>query len=147
MEFCWTHINDRSSLPEVFYKKGALRHFAKFTGKHLCLSLFFNVFFKVFSCEFCKILKNTFSYGTPAVAASDTFLSIFIVKKISPFYVNWNLFSVIIDSHSSFSRKWVKFIFTASNCSSFPWTFYFFLPWKASVYFVFLIFLGCHLSI
>ena len=32
----------RSSLPDVFCKKGALRNFAKFTGKHLCQSLFFN---------------------------------------------------------------------------------------------------------
>ena len=27
---------DRSSRPEVFYKKGVLRNFTKFTGKHLC---------------------------------------------------------------------------------------------------------------
>ena len=33
---------DRSSRPEVFYKKGVPRNFAKFTGKHLCQSLFFN---------------------------------------------------------------------------------------------------------
>ena len=26
--------------PEVFYKKGVLRNFAKFTEKHLCQSLF-----------------------------------------------------------------------------------------------------------
>ena len=32
----------RSSRPEVFYKKGVLRNFAKFVGKHLCQSLFFN---------------------------------------------------------------------------------------------------------
>ena len=32
----------RSSRPEVFRKKGVLRSFAKFTGKHLCQSLFFN---------------------------------------------------------------------------------------------------------
>ena len=32
----------RSSLPEVFYRKGVLRNFAKFTGKHLCQSLLFN---------------------------------------------------------------------------------------------------------
>ena len=32
----------RSSRPEVFRKKGALRNFAKFTEKHLCQSLFFN---------------------------------------------------------------------------------------------------------
>ena len=28
--------------PEVFYKKCILKNFAKFTGKHLCQSLFFN---------------------------------------------------------------------------------------------------------
>ena len=28
--------------PEVFCKKGALNNFSKFTGKHLCQSLFFN---------------------------------------------------------------------------------------------------------
>ena len=28
--------------PEVFCKKDVLRNFAKFTGKHLCQSLFFN---------------------------------------------------------------------------------------------------------
>ena len=28
--------------PEVFYKKGVLRNFPKFTGKHLCQSLFFD---------------------------------------------------------------------------------------------------------
>ena len=32
----------RSSRPEVFCKKGALRNIAKFTGKHLCQSLIFN---------------------------------------------------------------------------------------------------------
>ena len=32
----------RSSHPEVFYKKGVLRNFAKFTEKHLCQGLFFN---------------------------------------------------------------------------------------------------------
>ena len=31
-----------SSCPEVFYKKVVLRKFAKFTGKHLCQSLFLN---------------------------------------------------------------------------------------------------------
>ena len=32
----------RSSRQEVFCKKGVLRELAKFTGKHLCQSLFFN---------------------------------------------------------------------------------------------------------
>ena len=67
----------RSSRPEVFCKKCVLRNFRKFTGKHLCQSLFFNKvvwcllpeacnFIKkenltqAFSSEFCKISKNTF---------------------------------------------------------------------------------------
>ena len=32
----------KSSRPEVFCRKGVLRNFAKFTGKHLCQSLFLN---------------------------------------------------------------------------------------------------------
>ena len=32
----------RNSRPEVFCKKGVFRNFAKFTGNHLCQSLFFN---------------------------------------------------------------------------------------------------------
>ena len=55
-------------------KKGVLRNFAKFTGKHLCQSLFFNevavlrpvTLLKgvsgtgVFHCESYEISKNTF---------------------------------------------------------------------------------------
>ena len=67
------------AVTEVFCKKrcsvrkGVLRNFAKFTGKHLCQSLFFNKvagqacnFIKKetlaygFSCEFYEISKNTF---------------------------------------------------------------------------------------
>ena len=32
----------RSSHPDVFCKKGVLRKFSKFTGKHLCQSLYLN---------------------------------------------------------------------------------------------------------
>ena len=60
---------NRSSRPEVFCEKGVLRNFAKFTGKQLCQSLFFNrvvdaacnfikkeTLAQVFSCEFEKFL-------------------------------------------------------------------------------------------
>ena len=64
---------------KVFYKKVVLRHFAKFTGTHLCQSLFFNkvaglrpatllnkkTFAQLCSCEFCEIFKNTVFYRTP----------------------------------------------------------------------------------
>ena len=33
---------EKQSHPKVFCKKGVLENFAKFTGKHLCQSLFFN---------------------------------------------------------------------------------------------------------
>ena len=55
--------------PEVSVRKGTLRNFKKFTGKHLCQSLCFNKacnFIKrefmamVFSCEFFEISMNTF---------------------------------------------------------------------------------------
>ena len=48
-------------------KKDVLENFAKFTGKHLCQSLFFN---KV-AGKFFEIFKNTFFYRTPSVATSD----------------------------------------------------------------------------
>ena len=56
----------------MHYKKSVLKSFAKFSGKHLCQSLFFNKLSglrpatllknkltQVFSCEFCKILEST----------------------------------------------------------------------------------------
>ena len=62
----------------MFCKKGVLRNFTKFTGKHLRQSLFFNKvagfspatllkkrLAQVFSCEFFEISKNIFLQRTP----------------------------------------------------------------------------------
>ena len=54
---------ERSSHRRFSVKKGVLRNFTKFTGKHLCQSVFFNkreTLAQVFSCEFCEISKNIF---------------------------------------------------------------------------------------
>ena len=40
---------------EVFFKKGVLKNFANFTGKHLCWSLFFN---KVADLRVCNFIKK-----------------------------------------------------------------------------------------
>ena len=74
----------RSSRPEVFFKKGCLRILVKFTGKHLCQSLFFNKVagLSLFSCKFCEISKNTFCHRTPLVAASGFNHLKFIVQLI-----------------------------------------------------------------
>ena len=63
----------RSFFPELFCKKGVLKNYAKFTGKHLCQSLFFKKvgglmpstlskkrLWQLFFNEFYKIFKNTF---------------------------------------------------------------------------------------
>ena len=68
-------------------RKGVLRNFIKFTGKHMCERVSFLIklqpsvcnFIKretlaqVFFCEFCKISENAFSYITPPVAASEVY--------------------------------------------------------------------------
>ena len=77
-----TLLTSGSSLPEVFCRKGVLRNFAKFTGKRLWQSLFFNkvtgecnsikreTLSQVFSWEFCEIYKNAFFYRIPLLTAS-----------------------------------------------------------------------------
>ena len=49
LELLETRTRKQSSRPKVFCRKGVLRNFGKFAGKHLCQSLFFN---KV--CNFIK---------------------------------------------------------------------------------------------
>ena len=52
----------RSSRPEVFYKKGVLRNFAKVTGKNLCQSLFIKkrLWDSCFPVNFAKFLRAPF---------------------------------------------------------------------------------------
>ena len=50
----------RSSHPEVFYKKGVLRNFEKFTGRHLCQSLVLN---KVAGLRAATLLKRNYGPG------------------------------------------------------------------------------------
>ena len=71
--------------PEVFCEKGVLRNYTKFTGRHLCQSLFFNkagkrdsgsfvkkeTLTQVFFSEFCEISKNTFFTEHLWATASD----------------------------------------------------------------------------
>ena len=91
---CSVLSHTRSSRQEVFCEKGVLRNFIKFTGKHLCQSLFFNkvvdlrpatcnfikkeTLAQMFSFEFCEISKKTFFYRTPLLAASSTLIISFI---------------------------------------------------------------------
>ena len=65
---------DRSSRCQIFFKLGILKNFAIFTRKHLRWSLFLIklqafTLTQVFSCQYCEMFKNSFSYRTSTVAA------------------------------------------------------------------------------
>ena len=87
--------------PEMFCKKDVLQNFAKFTGKHLCQSLYFNkvtvyacnfikkeTLAQVFSCKFSEMSKKKFSYRTPPVAASAFFRKVKANITFFPFMSN-----------------------------------------------------------
>ena len=75
----------RSSHRRCSIKIDVPKNFAKFSGKHLCQSLFFNkvtglrfatllkkeTLAQVFSCDFCEIFKNAFFAKHLLMTASD----------------------------------------------------------------------------
>ena len=94
------HLAYRSSRPDMFCKKGVLKKFAKFIGKHRSQTLFFNkvtglsnfieieTLAQVFFYDFCEFLRTSFFNRTPPVAASV--LSFFVWLELrflyAPFY-------------------------------------------------------------
>ena len=74
-------ICSRSSHRRYSVRKGVLRNFTKFTGKHLCQSLFFN---KVAACRF--ITKNTFftEYTRPTTSATLKVSFYLCFRALSP---------------------------------------------------------------
>ena len=81
----------RSSHRRCFVRKGVLRNFAKFTGKNLHQSLYFikkETLVQAFSCEFCKISKNTFSpehlQTTASVFSIDHFCFKILINISTP---------------------------------------------------------------
>ena len=86
----------RSSRPEVFCKKDVFRNFAKFAGKHLCQSLFFD---KVAGLR----PENIFSYRTPLVAASVFFKYLFVTSHTLHFTLFTFTSTYFISSFSVFN--------------------------------------------
>ena len=71
----------------MFFKIGVLKNFAIFTGKSLCWSLFLIKLLKRntntgFSCEKCKIFKNTFF----TEHLSSMLLSLSVIIQVIPSY-------------------------------------------------------------
>ena len=67
----------RNSRPEMFCKKGVLRNFAKFIGKHLCQSLFFN---KVADFRPATLLKNRLWHRCFPVNLTKFLRTLFLTK-------------------------------------------------------------------
>ena len=89
----------RTSHLRCSVRKGVLRNFAKFTGKYLYQSFFFNTIAgflqlykkealgQVFSCEFCEISKNTFfTEHLRTTAPGYFFLGLKINRDVKIYY-------------------------------------------------------------
>ena len=105
----------RSSLPVVFCKKGVFKNFTKFTGKHLCLSLFFNkntiktllknrLWHRCFPVSFAKFLRTPFLIEHPRwllltieFTIQQNYFSEILRKNSNPFDLN--------KGSSTFSKK------------------------------------------
>ena len=84
----------RSSHRRCSIKKGFLRNFSKFIGKHLCGPEPCNFIKKetlaqVFSCEFCEISKNTFF--TEHLRATTSFSFITQINLKATFHLSFSL--------------------------------------------------------
>ena len=95
----------RSSPSQMFFKIGVLKHFANFTGKHLCWSLFFKkrLWHRCFPVNFAKFLR------TYTVGASER--NIFShVKDLN--FKNSYRFKVPLALESNFIQKMLFNVFT-----------------------------------
>ena len=104
-------LQNGTSRPEVFCKKGLLRNFTKFTGKILCQSLFFNkdaglrpatllkkrLWYRCIPVNFVKFLRTPF-YITVVEAAFGKSKVLFFRSCFStvPYKTHPNLLSLAI---------------------------------------------------
>ena len=119
--------NFRSSRLEAFYRKGVLRNFAKFTGKHLCQSLFFNkaasprlvtllkkrLWHRSFPVNFAEFLRTSFLQNTSGGCFSNRSGKhsprriIFYSATLQRLHSTTNVASLQILKHTS--TNWVIF--------------------------------------
>ena len=91
-------VDTKVVLLEVFCKKGFLKHFAKFTGKHFCGNLYFN---KVAGLT---LFNNSFFLGSPYLGWFANRSKVlmrqpmrFVVPKLDTIFIN-NTFAIITGS-------------------------------------------------
>ena len=96
--------NARSSHRWCSVRKGILRNFAKFTGKHLCQSHFFKkeTLEQVFPCEFCEICNNALFPEYLLTTASYAYVTI-VIYSYSTYYCCKKCNQLLI------RKKWNKY--------------------------------------
>ena len=113
----------RSSRPEVFCKKGVLKNFAKFTGKQLRHSLFFNkvavlraatllkkrLWHRCFPVSFVKFLRRRFLTEHLRRTASESYFCKQVFAKLCPL----NKHAVCLLSLASFHASHCKGVFSS----------------------------------
>ena len=96
----------RSSRPVVFCKKGLLKNFAKFTGKHLCQSLFFN---KVAGLRPASLLKKRLWHRCFPVNFAEFLRTAFFTE-----HVRWLLMDLFILTTETLNEK-LNFLCSRNN--------------------------------
>ena len=92
----------RSSYQRCSMKKRVLRNFAKFTGKRLCQSLFFN---KVAGLQACNFIKKRLRHKCFSVNFAQFLRTPFVIEHLRwPLQKMNNFFFSIVKCHS---KKWV----------------------------------------
>ena len=99
----------RSSRPEVFCKKGVLRNFAEFTGKHLCQRLFFNKVAgneKRIGVTHCPLKRNTHAY-IKANFSKAFKIVFFFTRRLTSYYLNpyWSFGNIYQMKEADFTLK------------------------------------------
>ena len=100
-------IHFRSSQRRCVVRKGVLRHFTKFAGKHLCQSLFFNqvagevkkrLWHRRFPMNFAKFLRTPFLQNTSGCVLLS-FIP-FIILNCFKFIFSFFLLTHILSNNS-----------------------------------------------
>ena len=84
---------DRSSRLEVFYRKGVLRNFEKFTEKHLSQSLFFNKVAGLRLTFSCYFLNDVAGYHESAKTHNMSWITRVTDKNLKNIFY-WIYFSI-----------------------------------------------------
>ena len=99
----------RSSHRRCSVKKGVLRNFAKFTGKHLCQSLFFNkvidlrlvtllkkkLWHRCFCMNFSEFLRTPFLQNTSRQLLLKIFFKLFKMSNFRKLYRGYQYFQAV----------------------------------------------------